>query len=110
MVSQTEPYFKKKKLVAKDYGPKTLDQEIKLDIPLLVQKEKQGTPPKDVDSGLQKESTLMNLVMEATRSQENCWKWVGKENDTLKEDIKEIIDIFTDSPKPNKMEKLMIMT
>lgn len=52
----------------------------------------------------------MNLVMEETRSQENCWKWVGKDIDTLKEGIKEIIDIFTDSPKPNKMEKIMIMT
>lgn len=35
---------------------------------------------------------------------------MGKEIDILKEGIKEIIDIFTDSPEPNKMEKLMIMT
>lgn len=40
MISKAEPLSKKKKLVAKDYGPKTSDQEIKLDIAINVLKEK----------------------------------------------------------------------
>lgn len=66
--------------------------------------------PKEVDNGLQRNGTLMNLVMEATRSQESCWKWVERETDTLKVGVKEIIDIFTTSPEPSNSEKLMIMT
>lgn len=52
----------------------------------------------------------MNLVVEATRRQDRCWEWVDHEIDTLNTGVKEIIDIFTTSPEPSILKKLMIMT
>lgn len=96
--------------MAKDHSLKITNQGIKLDIPINVQKEKQGTIANAKSYENQKVGSLMNLVMEHTKSQESYWKWVERKIDTLKMGVKEIIDIFTVSPEPSKLEKHMIMT
>lgn len=50
-----------------------------------------------------------NSLLEATRSQEICWKWVEKEIGSLKDGIKGIVETFTESLGPNKTEKIMSM-
>lgn len=50
-----------------------------------------------------------NLLLEATRSQESCWKWVQKEIGSLKDEITGIVETFMESPGPNKSKKIMSM-
>lgn len=87
-IQDLEPPTKKKSKLAKSGGSKALDHEIKLDIPIKVDDEKQGSVIKEYKGEIKEERVMGNLILEATRSQEQCWKWVEKEIGSLKDGIK----------------------